>query len=235
MATAPGVTTDRPAGPILGRITEVRVHGVSHRTAALLVAALVGAAASCASGDRASDAPAPEGVTDATTRPAETEPPGDPATLASPAPTAGAEEDAVTEAADRPPAAIAAADGQELPMRRGAQCWTDASGERTCADPFGVVTGAERLSLTRGEPVRIAGPLAEAPVRRIGGNVYALDGAPQQRGNVLVWEDTSIAQRLEDVRRPLVVLDVGPGRYALELKVSFAQGEVAYGVLLDVR
>lgn len=134
---------------------------------------------------------------------------------------------------DSPPSLVAAVDGDEVSMARGGYCWTDTAGEQTCGDPFGVVTASDELTLRRGDTVRLTLD-PDIDVTGVDGNLFEPASEAEERGRLLVWPEVRSVERLDADAWPQVVIDVPPGRYILEVRLSFDQDGVSYGALLEV-
>ena len=138
-----------------------------------------------------------------------------------------------------PPPVLASDGDSEVALGLGSYCWTAGSGQPgLCADTFGIITNAVPLVVTRGETVELTTSLDLPGATQLEARLQAAGGAPSGSGaDWLAWEPSTTSASL-DVRvgppGATFVADLAPGRYVITLFVAVAQGDAAYGLLLEV-
>lgn len=135
----------------------------------------------------------------------------------------------------RLPAARVDADGEVRELRRGSYCWDDGSqSQPTCGDAPGIVTPRESLSVTLGTTFTLTGPAVDAGIKDAGATVHEIGRRPiREDEDSWTWESEGVAQSA-DMSNLSFQLNAPPGSYALDIRIAFEQGEVHYGIIIDV-
>ena len=135
-----------------------------------------------------------------------------------------------------PPPATAYAGSVTVPLGLGTYCWTDPGAEvGLCADTIGIVTDPTALTVPVGSLVTVAYPsgITEAFVR-----ASPLPGEPiQDDGATLVWAPEGEGQELAVHLRPGAFgffADLAAGQYLMSIRLFVPEGDVSYGLILDV-
>lgn len=142
----------------------------------------------------------------------------------------------------RPPAASAEAGGASVAMGIGTYCWSAAGSNGVCSDAAGPVTGAQELVVSPGGRVDVTTAFPGSEIRESVASAIPVSdttqGKPIATGE-LVWNFPPIGgQRLATTIQPSGVsfpAPAQPGRYVVILMLRPAAGDVAYGLVLDVR
>jgi|SRR5581483_410122 len=146
---------------------------------------------------------------------------------------------AATPGSARPPAASAAAGGATAALGIGSYCWSEPGRTGVCVDSVGPVTASQPLSVARGAMVSVANPVQGTPVGSAVVTAWSgLTSMPVQGGQ-LVWLLGGGSSSL----LPVVVAasgldfaaDLAAGRYVVDIALTYPQGSVNYGLLLEVR
>lgn len=141
-----------------------------------------------------------------------------------------------------PPDAIARTGDLEGALGRGSYCWTETAPGATgsagiCADSIGIITTAQVFVVEAGATIEVTG---FGPFAPSGGT--ALAWAPTSDGDavdtdLLAWPPEGDALTLSSEIGSGVVAftaDLEPGRYVVSLGLLFPEGDVQYGLVLDV-
>ena len=144
-----------------------------------------------------------------------------------------------------PASLTATAESGAVVAGTGTYCWTsplaaDGDGQAVglCVDMIGIMTGPLSLAVRAGETVALLGDLPWAdfhdgavqawprPAQPVATTATALAWQPAEEGTALT--------ALPGPARLNFVADLPPGRYLVGAFLTFEQGDVMYGVLLDV-
>lgn len=141
----------------------------------------------------------------------------------------------------RPPAATAAAGGVTVTMGIGTYCWSAPGSNGICVDAAGPVTGTEELPVKPGERVEVTTEFPGSEIREAVASAIAVDstqGKPINTGE-LVWNFPPIRGQQQPPTLEATGISFAapnqPGRYVVSLFLRPGAGDVAYGVVLDVR
>jgi hypothetical protein len=137
-----------------------------------------------------------------------------------------------------PPPATANAGGAPVSMGIGTYCWVNA-----CVDAVGPVTGTTELVVQRGATVEVRTAFAGSDIRDavpLASDIGTAQGKPLSSGD-LFWSFSPVdgSQLHATITGTGVSFDAPstPGRYVVNLTLYLQpdKGDVAYGVVLDVR
>ncbi len=139
--------------------------------------------------------------------------------------------------AAQPPDLVASSVAGRVPVATGTYCWAS-DGMGICADAMGVMTGVIPLRVAPGAAITIQGGLAWDSVEELTASVWTASDEPLFEGpSWIAWrpeEDVrSVAIRIEADGLSLAA-PAQQGRFVLSLSVNVPQGDVMYGLLLDV-
>jgi hypothetical protein len=131
------------------------------------------------------------------------------------------------------PGTTATASGKTVEMGIGTYCWT-----QMCVDKIGPVSKGA-LDVSRGDLISVAIPQGAPPLREVHASAFAASSPTVSGGGEDVWSqpptggtDLSTATDATSVE---VQVDLAPGKYVLSVGMFFERGDVAYGVVLNVR
>jgi hypothetical protein len=126
-----------------------------------------------------------------------------------------------------------------VPLGIGTYCWSEPGKGGLCVDAVGPVTGVNPLVVSRGARILVPNP-AGSPIQQAASYAWRADGPPLLAGATeMVWSFqpgtgvglvTSITPGGVEL-----TADLEPGRYAVDIRLFFAAGDVGYGLLLEVR
>lgn len=115
-------------------------------------------------------------------------------------------------------------------MARGTTCWRQPDGRRLCGDAPGIATPTTPLSVSPGAVIRIEGDFAN--VNQASGSIRSIGDTPViDDPEGLVWEPGAVAQSFSGLA---VTVRAPPGRYALNVTLTFPEGSASYGVVLFI-
>jgi hypothetical protein len=130
------------------------------------------------------------------------------------------------------PGTTATANGKTVEMGIGTYCWTS-----MCVDKTGAVTKGA-LDVSRGDIVEVAVPQGTPPLREISATAFQA-GTPVNGDNgEQIWpfnSDTRDLSTGRDGTKVEVDVDLPPGTWILTVGMYFERGDIAYGVVLNVR
>jgi hypothetical protein len=140
-----------------------------------------------------------------------------------------------------PPDAAAAAGSVSVPMGTGTYCWTQPGVPGLCRDMQGPITGVRELQVQRGATVVVNTQFPGANIKTAVVSAYAVgttQGKSEGPGE-LSWNfppvngqpltSTTTARGLE------FTAALNAGRYVVSVFLQVPEGDVVYGVVLDVR
>ena len=141
----------------------------------------------------------------------------------------------------KPPAAFATAPGgARVALGIGTYCWSEPGKTGLCIDAVGPVTGVQALIVTRGGTVSVPNPVQGSVIQKGAVNSWPANGPPlTSSATEMVWSfqpgtGTGLVG-LISAGGIDIVADLPPGRYALDIRLVFASGDVSYGLLLQVQ
>ena len=133
----------------------------------------------------------------------------------------------------QPPGTTASAAGRTVEMGIGTYCWTS-----MCVDKIGPVTRGT-LQVSRGATVNVAIPQGAPPLTEVHASVFPAGAPVSSSGGEEVWShpptDGTTLSTARGATGVEVQVDVAPGKYVLTVGMFFQPGDVAYGVVLEVR
>jgi hypothetical protein len=141
----------------------------------------------------------------------------------------------------RPPTATASAGGTSVTMGIGTYCWGAPGQNGVCIDAAGPVTGVEELVVAAGSTVDVTTAFSGAEIEEAVASSTAIEALQGSSAgpNELVWnlrltdsQQFTTTQQTTGVSFPA---PAEPGRYLVSLFLRPDAGDVAYGVVLDVR
>ena len=153
---------------------------------------------------------------------------------------AGPAEESDAELARRPPAMTARVDGQDAAPALGWFRWPQGEQRTIGGDIKGVTTDTQPLQARRGATVLLQGyPVGDPPIAELDFRVHPRPPQPAWRTDDggLFWipegdPDFEPGEILPDGGR--FTLDVEPGLYLLEFRLSIERGRARYGLVVDV-
>jgi hypothetical protein len=138
-----------------------------------------------------------------------------------------------------PPGATAVSGGQSAALPTGSYCWSAPGGVARCVDAIGPVTKTRALSVNAGATVMVG--LAQGASQPKSAAVTAWSGlsARPTQGDEEVWliGGGSSQQLSAQVTQTGVQFAApsAPGQYVLDVALTFPEGDVSYGLLLQVQ
>lgn len=141
----------------------------------------------------------------------------------------------------RPPAASAVAGGLSVLMGTGTYCWSEAGRNGVCVDAAGPVTGLQELKVGPGARIDV---MAGFPVADILQAVVSATAVGDKQGkpagiDELVWNfpaaGGSQLRTARDGSGVSFTAPAQPGRYVASVFLRLDAGDVAYGVVIDVK
>jgi hypothetical protein len=103
---------------------------------------------------------------------------------------------------------------------------------------MGVITPPQPLEVPAAAVVIIANPTAGANIEEAIIRAFPATGQPQSTGGGLAWMPRPDAETLSatvDASGVRFMADLTPGRYVVSAFLRVPQGDVSYGVILEVR
>jgi hypothetical protein len=142
-----------------------------------------------------------------------------------------------------PPDAVAASGGVEGALGRGTYCWAETAAGATggagiCADAIGIITTRQVFAVERGATFDVSG---FEPFEPTNGAVSAFapsDEGGAVGGDLLAWTPEADSTLLSSEIGPAGVTftaDLEPGRYVVSVGLLFAEGDVLYGLVIEVQ
>lgn len=142
---------------------------------------------------------------------------------------------------DEPPALVASAGGTTVPLGLGTVCWMRPDvAVALCSDAVGIITSNVALRVTHGVRVTLTGERGAEGVESVSGTIALLGDGDEPLfdiGGTLAWSRPADADSLDvtiDGGAMHFDNDLAPGRYIVALFAGFPQGDVLYGLLLEV-
>jgi hypothetical protein len=139
----------------------------------------------------------------------------------------------------KPPPASATSGGTTVPLGLGTYCWSEPGKSGVCADAIGPVTATQPLTVARGATITVANPVAGSAVNGATLTAWSGLGSRPIQGTEQVWllnGGTSATLAASSNATGLTFsADLPPGRYVIDIGLTYPQGGVSYGLLLDVR
>ena len=146
-----------------------------------------------------------------------------------PNPPAGAPSGAPSDDA---PGTTATANRATVEMGIGTHCWT-----RMCVDMIGPVTKGT-LTVARGDSVQVAVPQGTPPLNDVSASAFRATTSTDLDSGAQAWSHGADSRDLSTARdgsKVEIDVDLPPGTWILAVGMYFAQGDISYGVVLEVR
>jgi hypothetical protein len=124
--------------------------------------------------------------------------------------------------AARPPPAAASYSGTTIALSIGSYCWSEPGKTAICVDSIGPVTGSIPLTVPPGATVTVPNPVSATAITA---------------ANVTAWSGLS-SRPIQDGEQVWILgagVSLLTGRYVVDIGLTYPQGGVSYGLLLDVR
>jgi hypothetical protein len=135
-----------------------------------------------------------------------------------------------------PPIVLASADGSSIEMGIGTYCWGGQGQPGLCVDKIGFITKTTPLTVASGGTIVVEHP-GTGDFSSVAVTAITATGQPQDIGNgELAWmpsEGTELASTL-DASGLSIAVALDPGSYVLNAFAVTAQGDVSYGLLIEV-
>jgi hypothetical protein len=143
-------------------------------------------------------------------------------------------------AIDKPPAATATLGSQTLQMGVGTYCWSSGSAPGMCVDMAGPVTGPQELVVTAGTEVTVVTQFPAADIESADVAALVPQGQPTRGSNCeMNWSfpprDRIPLTSNVDASDVRFNATLAPGRYIVTAFLKAPQGDVSYGIVIDVR
>lgn len=139
-----------------------------------------------------------------------------------------------------PPRTIATAGTATVEPGIGSYCWPGetSAGPGICIDKAGTVTNGTPLRVPAGESISVAHPLPGTPLVEVAVRVRpAPADAESLEGGELLWPPGPDAATVTPARQGDAIVFSAPrepGTWLVELFLRFGDGDVTYGLLVDV-
>jgi hypothetical protein len=117
-------------------------------------------------------------------------------------------------------------------MGIGTHCWVS-----MCVDMVGPITKAT-LMVARGDPIEVAVPQGAQALRDVNAFAFRASTPTDLDSGAKVWPlgaDSRELSTARDGRKVEVDVDLPPGAWILTVGMFFEQGDISYGVVLEVR
>lgn len=139
----------------------------------------------------------------------------------------------------KPPPAAATSGAATLQLGLGTYCWSEPGKSGVCADAIGPVTATQPLTVARGATITVTNPVAGSAINGALLTAWSGLGSRPIQGVEQVWllnGGTSATLTASVTPAGLTFsADLPPGRYVIDIGLTYPQGGVSYGLLLDVR
>jgi hypothetical protein len=137
-----------------------------------------------------------------------------------------------------PPAATASTGGSSQRMGTGSYCWGAVGATAVCIDKQGVITNSQPLAVSSGTQISVQTGLQQAQIQEVTVTAGVPAGQPTSlSATEQSWQPPSQTQRLQGIVNAAGIqfrATLNPGRYVVTVFVRAAQGDVSYGLLLQV-
>jgi hypothetical protein len=143
-----------------------------------------------------------------------------------------------------PPSLMASGNGVEGPLGVGTYCWSETApgasgGAGICADAIGIITTPQVFTVPAGTTFEVSGFGEFEPTS--GTALVWPDSIPSQPAGAFAqaWMPDGDAATTLDVAiegdAVSFVADLEPGSYVVGLSLNFAEGDVQYGLVIEVQ
>jgi len=133
---------------------------------------------------------------------------------------------------DDAPGTTATANGATVDMGIGTHCWI-----RMCVDMIGPITKAT-LNVAHGDIIEVAVPQGAPALREVSAIAFRASTPTELDAGAKAWPLGADSRDLStglDATKVEVDVDLPPGTWILAVGMYFAQGDISYGVVLEVR
>ena len=133
---------------------------------------------------------------------------------------------------DNAPGTTATANGVTVDMGIGTHCWV-----RMCVDMIGPIT-KDTLTVARGDIIEVAVPQGAPALRDVNAFAFRASTPTDLDSGAKAWPlgaDSRDLSTGRDGTKVEVDVDLPPGTWILSVGMFFEQGDISYGVVLEVR
>jgi len=133
---------------------------------------------------------------------------------------------------DDAPGTTATANGATVDMGIGTHCWI-----RMCVDMIGPITKGT-LKVAHGDIIEVAVPQGAPPLNDVSASAFPATSPTVLDSGANAWTHSADSRDLRtgrDGSKVEVDVDLPPGTWILSVGMYFAQGDITYGVVLEVR